>query len=247
MIIKIDVIIKTDELNLTLNNLGSPHLTNAMNTLHQIFVNERSELFVALGITSMEAFQPHLTIRLNKSFKITFIYPSKFFVKQEQLAHYKEELNKWVLFIKNLPKNKAKLITFRIASIEYKELYTTLYSDGVSRINVRKNLVDSSRKGILLQTSKGSSIHQVVKNSYMNLLGNSKRYYKMDFKGYVFDTIKRNSNFIILVGLLFIILILLPLLSDSFSYKEIMQFFISSIVGLAFDITIRKGKKNDNY
>lgn len=244
---EIDEIKITEALNLTLDNLGSPHLTNATNMLHQIFVNERSELFVALSITSMEAFQPHLSTRLNKGFKITFIYPSKFFVKNEQLAHYKEELNKWVLFIKNLPKNKAKLITFKIASIEYKELYTTLYSDGVSRINIRNNLDDSSRKGTILQTNRGSSIHQVMKNSYMNLIDNSKRYYKIDFKGYLIDAIKRNSNFMILVGLLFVVLILLPLLFDSFSYKEILQFFISSIVGFAIDKTIRKGKKNDNY
>jgi len=242
---EIDVI--KNENNLELNNLGSPHLTNATIELNQIFLNERSELFIALSITSIEAFQPHLTDRLNKGFKTTFFYPSKSFINQEQLAHYKEELQKWVLFITNLPKNKTKLIVFRIASIEYKELYTTLYSDGISRINVRNNLDDSSRKGTILQTNRGSSIHKMMKNSYINLMDNSRRYFKIDFKGYVIDTIKRNSNFIILVGLLFILLILLPLLSDSISYKEILQFFISSIVGLTIDKIIRKGRENGNY
>lgn len=227
-----------------LDNFGMPHLPEATHSLHQVFIEEKNDLFIALGITGIEPFQDNIIERFSKGFRTIFIFPSKSSIKKELIEHYNQELRKWVKFINNLSKSQRNLIEFRIALRNYDELYTTLYSDGLSRINIRKNIYDSTRKGLIIQSIAGSSLHLIMQKAYQNIIKNSIRYFKINLIGFIKDIIGLNVFFLTLCAVLCIVLIFWPIINGSISSRDIIQFFISAIIGLGIDKFIRREKFN---
>jgi len=223
-----------------LDNFGMPHLPEATHSLHKIFIEEKNDLFIALGITGIEPFQEYIIERFSKGFKTIFIFPPKSSIKKELIEHYNQELRKWVKFINNLSKSQYKLIEFRIALRNYDELHTTLYSDNLSRVNIRRNISDSTRKGLIIQSSAGSSLHLIIQKAYQNIIKKSMRYIKINPIGFIKDITRINAFFLTICMVLCLVLILWPILTGSIGSRDVIQFFVSAVIGLCVDKFIRR-------
>ncbi len=153
--------------------IGYPHSPKAMQTLDDIFKNEKEVIYVALGITSYDVFKDNIEKRAKHSLKTVFFFPRKSTVPNNRIPHYNSILKSWRKYLNNMQKDIRQYIELRIADMPSEALYTTLYTKSLTRINIRDLGNVSSRKGTLLSISNGNAVYEIVGEMYNGLFRNS--------------------------------------------------------------------------
>lgn len=145
--------------------LDAPHSAEAMATLHALFVEEPQPIFLGLEMTAHRVFQK-LTERAEAGRMTTFLMPHKSLIDEGRHRQYDEVLHAWKQFLRNLTGRGRSAVRLRITRVPYHYLYTSAVSPNFVRFNCYWYDQGTTRRGVMVRASKGSSLYDLVQREY---------------------------------------------------------------------------------
>ena len=145
--------------------LDAPHSAEAMETLHQMFLQETRPLYIGLEMTSHRVFQ-RLEERASSGRLTVFLMPARRLISPERQRHYDDILDGWIRFVKGLAPGVRQNVRLRVTRIPYRYLYTSSLTPTFIRFDCYWYDQGSTRRGTMVSASKGSSLYDLVYREY---------------------------------------------------------------------------------
>lgn len=214
------------------NIIGHPHSGKGMQTLNDLFFQEKDRIYISLGVTNVNVFKTMLENRIKYMYYTTFYYPKP---NQNKDINKKERLE-WEKYLNNLPKDQKKYVEFKIVNKNYDFVYTTALSKGKARFNFRELDKDlSTRKGTIIEINSNNSGYKILDNIYADLNSNSyPDFFISPFLFIKYFTLKNILTIMILILSLVLLFIKTPLT------QYVLGLFSGVITKLIFNLIERK-------
>lgn len=151
------------------DNLHEAHSELSMRTLDDFFLNSEGTIYLGCEVTSHHTFRK-LQTRAATGKQTIFLMPKKRDVKPTRKIHYNEIIAEWIGFIKEGPACLKKNIRIRITSRPFPQLFTSGLSSDVARFDLYFFSSNTTRRGSILQVKKGSSLYELIFESYKNAI-----------------------------------------------------------------------------
>lgn len=144
-----------------LQTIGAPHSPEGIASLKEFFMSE-PPIFLALSVTSHDVFT-ELQSRSDHG-RLTFlVFPSRSHVPQSLHAHYDEVLKKWITFLIKGNGSLRSTTRFRVATVEFAEIYTSGMSSAGARINFIRMDARSTREGLIIFAPASTSLYALYR------------------------------------------------------------------------------------